>query len=289
MTLKTLSIPYPDDEVKEFFLSVKDSYTYDVRHFINYLNINDLKLSFQSFKDYALEMYQDPAVRVSTYNKRILGCKARIKDIFASELDISKLYYINKALDQIPLKKYDERSIGEEKILTSEEYEKLIQELPTDLRLMVDFGYFTGCRVSEMLTITFKNIEVYRNLVLIHIQGKGGKQRDIKLEPDFFKYILDYFHKGKLQDDKVLLFHRDNKVIDRTNVTNRLKQISKRVLGKGVFFHMLRHTWATDMCNNNPDRLVAISRYLGHASTGTTYDYYVAQKDLTMDELYPKQ
>jgi len=282
-----LTIPYPDNKVKAFFLSVEDSYTQDVKHFIKYLNTNNLELNFETFKDYATGMYRDPGVCVSTYNKRVLGCKKRIKDIFASELNISKLYFIDKILNDIPLKRYDERNIGEEKILSIEEYNTLAKQLPKDLRLMTHFGITTGCRISEMLSIIFKNIHVYQNLVMILLQGKGGKQRKIKLQLEFFKKVLDYFHDGKMRADKVLLFHKAGTAIERTNVTNRLKQISKRVLKRNVYFHMLRHSWATNICKKEPDRIVAISRYMGHASTGTTYDYYFSQSDLSMEELYP--
>ena len=72
-----ITIPHSDQAIKEFFLSVKDIYTYDVKHFINYLDSNHLPFSFEAFKSYALEMYNDSGVKTSTYNKRVLSIKRR--------------------------------------------------------------------------------------------------------------------------------------------------------------------------------------------------------------------
>ena len=69
-----------DSELKRFALSIDDSYTYEIKHYVNYLNQNNMKFNFESFKTY-IEIMKYEGVPVRTINKRINGIKKKIKNL----------------------------------------------------------------------------------------------------------------------------------------------------------------------------------------------------------------
>jgi integrase len=295
--MNDLKLPYPEKDIRNFFLSIKDAYSNDIKHFIKYLDYDlekeggpkresPLDLTFENVKRYALWSYRNSSVKTSTHNKRIVGIRNRLKDVFASECDIHRIYYLNKCLDELPLKKFADLHIGEEKLITQKEHEKLLKELPGDLKLICEYLNLTGNRISEMISITFENIKLYKDQVHIRIQGKRVKERIIRLEFDFFSKLLDFFHNGEIPSKSTHLFIKDGKAYERTCVTNRLKSISKRVLGRSIHPHMYRHKFGSEKCTQLPNRLDAIANYLGHKSKKTLLDAYVSQPPLSMKELY---
>jgi integrase len=61
---------------------------------------------------------------------------------------------------------------------------------------------------------------------------------------------------------------------NRVYITNRIREASKRILGKGISAHSLRHSKAMflkDERNLTPDQ---IARSLGHSSVVTTLQHY---------------
>lgn len=274
---------------------MEDNYTNEVKQFIHYLNQKGLPFTFDNFKDYANQLYRDSAVKANTYNKKIAGIKRRIRDIFAGECDVTKIYYLNQCLNSIKIKRIADPFVGEDKIITRKEYEILLSELPMDLALMTEMGFECATRISELLTLTFHTIDPRHKLVHCRIQGKKKKQRIVKIQQDLFQRILDHFHEGTFQKPEVYLFHNNQKPLERTNITNRLKQISKRVLNRNVHFHTLRHSRATELVSTlavgtvekGESKIKAIATYLGHTDVSTLLNLYVHQS-LTDDDLYPK-
>jgi len=73
------------------------------------------------------------------------------------------------------------------------------------------------------------------------------------------------------------------KPVSRSWFTNELKRQSKKILGKEIHAHQLRHSFATLMLRNG-ERLELVSRYLGHSSVNITAKYYQHDK-LSADSL----
>ena len=135
--------------------------------------------------------------------------------------------------------------------------------------LIIEFLYFTGVRVSELLSIRIKDFD-FKNKS-IKIIGKGKKERFVPLADIFAKRIQMF--------------------VQQYNVTGYLftNQKSKRLYSKKIYRivkdhlslfstktnnspHILRHTFATHMLDNGAD-INAIKELLGHSSLNATQVY----------------
>jgi integrase len=67
-------------------------------------------------------------------------------------------------------------------------------------------------------------------------------------------------------------------------VSREIARAAKRVLGKAVSAHTLRHSRATDLLAKT-HRIKAISQLLGHADESTSLRFYV-RDSFTDDELF---
>ena len=141
--------------------------------------------------------------------------------------------------------------------------------------LIIEMLYATGVRVSELVNIKLKDIDIYNDS--IKIRGKGNKER-IVFFGSFCKSALEiYLDEGRKELDKkgsIYLFLNKfgNKLSDRMirNILDDL--ILKAGVEKHVHPHMIRHTFATDMLNSGAD-LMTVKELLGHESINTTRIY----------------
>jgi len=151
------------------------------------------------------------------------------------------------------------KGVGAEKVLGSNEERKLLRALHAKDRELVRFLLATGARISEALGIHEQDITPMAGHYAIRLLGKGNKIRTV------------YY-------DRVVSFHGS-----RTAITNRIRRASRRVLGRSLSAHCMRHTFATRQIAAGRS-LTAVSRYLGHSSVAITGDLYV-HDDLTWDDL----
>ena len=77
---------------------------------------------------------------------------------------------------------------------------------------------------------------------------------------------------------------RDGHSFRRTYITREIDRAARRVIGRSVTAHVLRHSRATDLIERTTGKVKGVSRMLGHASEATTLRYYVKQS-LTEEEL----
>ncbi|QBQ40706.1 tyrosine-type recombinase/integrase [Sphingobacterium psychroaquaticum] len=166
------------------------------------------------------------------------------------------------------------------------EQEKLVQLLDekehgadsfAELRefVVLELLFGTGIRLSELLTIQEKDIDIYNQKILIF--GKRSKQRYVPIHGTLMTGLKKYL---KLKYDQVFANNSSYLI-----VTNEGKQaypeliyrMVKRCLGeitaqKKKSPHVLRHTFATALLNNGAD-LNAIKELLGHAGLAATQVY----------------
>jgi integrase/recombinase XerD len=142
---------------------------------------------------------------------------------------------------------------------------------------MLSLIYACGLRRSELLNITFKDIN--RDRLTLHVfQSKGKKDRIVPLSPKILEMIEDYYRAYR---PKVWLFEGQE---PGTQYSGRsLQLILKSALKKGnikkpATLHWLRHSYATHLVENGTD-INLIKELLGHNSLNTTQIYtHVSQK-----------
>ncbi|KAA8433508.1 tyrosine recombinase XerC [Weissella sagaensis] len=144
--------------------------------------------------------------------------------------------------------------------------------------LLLEMLYGTGARVSEIVNMTRQSVD--QRAQVVTITGKGNKMRIVP----FGHYALDALEqyltasrpllaqKQKLPNDYLFLNQRGNP-LTTAGVEYILKQIGKKAgLTQDVTAHMFRHTFATDLLNNQAD-LRTVQQLLGHSSLSTTQIY----------------
>lgn len=141
---------------------------------------------------------------------------------------------------------------------------------------LLELLYATGLRISELINLEFKNIDL--NECIVRVMGKGSKERIVPINDLAIKYlkiyVKDYRHKlVKTEQNNYVYLNNHGKKMTRQGV---FKMIKKRTLETGikkdVSPHTLRHSIATHMLENGAG-LRIIQEFLGHENIGTTQIY----------------
>jgi len=130
--------------------------------------------------------------------------------------------------------------------------------------------YSTACRVSEVINLKVNNIDASRMVINI-IDAKGGKDRNVPLDPSFLEllkaYINQYNPKEYLFEGQFEPFYSARSIAQFLQ-----KYADKAKINKKVNPHLIRHTSATHLLETGVD-MTLIQRVLGHESIKTTQIY----------------
>ena len=140
--------------------------------------------------------------------------------------------------------------------------------------LIIEMFYATGMRLSELIGLD--DVDVDFSASLLKVTGKRNKQRLIpfgeELKEEMRKYVD--VRNGQIQKVSDAFFVKENgERLYKNLVYNLVKRnLSKVVTLKKRSPHVLRHTFATTMLNNEAE-LGAVKELLGHSSLATTEIY----------------
>lgn len=282
-----------------------------INNFLLYLEM-DLNYSKNTINTYlnALNHLNDEI------KKDILKLTSKDIESFISELELESSsisnylsayktfynYYIKIGQISInPIDKVDTPKLSKHlpTYLTVEEVDKLLDIEIKDAfsarnKSILELLYATGLRISELINLEFKNIDL--NDCIVRIMGKGSKERIVPINDLAIKYlkiyVKDYRYKlVKTEQNNYVYLNNHGKKMTRQGV---FKMIKKRTLETGikkdVSPHTLRHSIATHMLENGAD-LRIIQEFLGHESIGTTQIYtHLTNQKLKKDymEYFPR-
>ncbi len=141
-------------------------------------------------------------------------------------------------------------------------------------KMILEIFYATGMRLSELIGLNDADIDFSTSL--IKVTGKRNKQRLIPFGEELKLAVLAY------QKERDVVIPEREEAFFVSCKGSRLTpsmvyRIVKRNLSKVVTLkkrspHVLRHTFATSMMNNQAD-LMAVKELLGHESLKTTEVY----------------
>ncbi len=151
-------------------------------------------------------------------------------------------------------------------------------------RLIFEFLYGTGCRVSELVNTDIQDIDFDENIIKIRF-GKGSKQRLIPLGKNLKKSIESYVTQVRnnlLNSNKsdALLLNSRGKRLTRQSIWSVINKYALEQGIKDLTPHTLRHAFATHLLEGGADVRV-VQELLGHSSINTTQIY----THVTVDKL----
>ncbi|WP_455264617.1 site-specific tyrosine recombinase XerD [Phascolarctobacterium sp.] len=170
------------------------------------------------------------------------------------------------------------------KVLSVQEVERLLDEPNLGTldgyrdKTMLELLYATGMRVSELVNVPVKNVDLKMQYVIV--MGKGSKERMLPLGRTALHYLEHYLTVVRPQ----LLHGKPDKAAElfvtgwggpmtRERFYEIIVAYGKSAgISKRVTPHMLRHSFATHLLNNGTD-LRIVQELLGHADISTTQIY----------------
>ncbi len=168
--------------------------------------------------------------------------------------------------------------------LTIEEINRLLEapdlSTPQGLRdrALMELLYASGLRVSELVSISLEQVNLDTNE--IRVWGKGAKERVVLIGKPAARALTDYLRQGRpklfgarIRMTNALFINRYGKRLIERRVQRILEKYTNIAgIGKRVYPHMLRHTFATHLLDGGAD-LRVVQELLGHASLSSTQIY----------------
>lgn len=170
------------------------------------------------------------------------------------------------------------------KVLSVQEVERLLDEPNLGTldgyrdKTMLELLYATGMRVSELVNVPVKNVDMKMQYVIV--MGKGSKERMLPLGRTALHYLEHYLSvvrpqllHGKPDAAAELFVTGWGGAMTRERFYEIIVAYGKSAgISKRVTPHMLRHSFATHLLNNGTD-LRIVQELLGHADISTTQIY----------------
>ncbi len=131
--------------------------------------------------------------------------------------------------------------------------------------------YGCGLRVSEALSLTVADVQND----MLHIVGKGKKERIVPLLPYTSKVIQEYTKccPHILGVEEPLFVGKRGKKMGRTYFARKLQLLRRKIgLPEIMTAHAFRHSFATHLLEQDVDIRI-IQELLGHSSLSTTQNY----------------
>jgi integrase/recombinase XerD len=160
---------------------------------------------------------------------------------------------------------------------------------------MVELLYATGLRVSELIGLEIRHVDLAAGYVRAH--GKGAKQRIVPFGDPAKHKLLAYVNGARAallgpRSSPALFVTRRGGRLTRQAFWYALRARAKRAgISRPISPHMLRHSFATHLLNHGAD-LRAVQELLGHANLTTTEIYTHVERERLRrlhDDLFPRK
>ncbi len=259
---------------RKFSIHTIRNYKNDLLKFNEFLFSYDNELNFLNIDKTAIQFYIEHCSKNKMSSKTILRRIASIKSMYKYltfeglvDYNIASLIIAPKITKKIP------NYLSEKEVLK-------LMSLP-DLntidgymhKSILEIFYSTGLRISELVRIRIKNLDVKKNV--IKISGKGNKERIVILGLNASNAIKNYLRVAK-NSNNIYLYSSSYKVdshLSESYVYKMVKRyLSKVTNNERMSPHSLRHSFATHLLNNGAD-LMSVKELLGHEDLSSTQIY----------------
>lgn len=138
---------------------------------------------------------------------------------------------------------------------------------------LVHVLYSSGCRVSELLSLTWQDVQPRTSGAVLHIVfGKGGKARQAGISAAAYDALLALRTSTSVDTDYVFST-RTGTPLDRHAAHRLLKHVAQRAgVSEDVSAHWLRHSHVSHALQRGAN-VEAVRQQVGHSSLSTTTKY----------------
>ena len=224
------------------------------------------KINEEDLRNYMLYRRNDCELGASSMRILYNGLKALYQDVLGKKWPLLELIKSQKE-ERLPV------------VISREEVHAILKHAykpqhQAYLRLI----YSCGLRLSEGLNLTVNDINGKRKL--IHIHGKGAKDRYVPIADKTYEYLRWYWaqHRHPLYIFPALNKHKKSglatKPMSVSAVQSGLRRAVKQagITRSGIHIHTLRHSYATHLLENGVS-IKTVQEYLGHSSLQVTIIY----------------
>ena len=155
---------------------------------------------------------------------------------------------------------------------------KLVKDGNYKMSLLIAIGCFTGLRISDILSLRWKQILNVSEFAII--EKKTGKRRTIRLNPELQRHITDcYEHIHPIGVESPILVSQKGTTFSIQRINMILKELKQKYRLKINHFscHSLRKTFGRQVYNMNSDNselaLVKLMELFNHSSVSITKRY----------------
>ncbi len=222
----------------------------------------------------ALKKLQNSEFKESTQHRKRAVLRSYLRFLAYKDSSLSAF------LDLIPLSLFEEPL---PKALDREEIENLLTciESSSDIRserdsAFVNLLYSSGLRISEALSLSWRDIDEQREVLRVH--GKGAKERFVPYSERSARALKRYhtgtwklWNKRFPKNDKIFITPRSSS-LTRMGAWKNLSHWSQKAGLGHIHPHILRHSFATHLLAGGADVRI-VQSLLGHTSLNTTERY----------------
>lgn len=266
---------------KKYSQNTIESYRHDLNQY--YLYHKEQGISLQQIKKEDIKQYLKKLKESKMSDKSISRNISSIRTFYKFLL-VEKIV-VRNPIELIELPK-TKKSLPN--VLSIEEVDKLLNITVVDPfssrnKAMLELMYATGLRVSELIHLKIKDIDLEE--ALVKTMGKGSKERIIPIGDYALHAIKDYliYNREQLLKRKVndyLFLNNHGNALTRQGFFKILKKLAKeKEIATNFSPHTLRHSFATHLLNGGAD-LRSIQELLGHSDISTTQIYTHVSNEL---------
>jgi len=175
------------------------------------------------------------------------------------------------------------------KSFTENQCRKLLDNIETTNKtrdkMIVELFMHTGLRLSELTQLNVNSIQSDNSIVI----GKGEHERHMYLNDYIKSRLSEYLSELNIANKKdIPLFFSSQKKNEykrlHVNTIQKMLSMAEKKAGLRTGVHILRHTFATLLYQNNNVDIVEMQRLLGHKNISTT-EIYVSVADDRLKKL----
>ena len=269
---------------KGFSRNTLDAYKNDLSQFVDFLRK-------QAAKEDKLQLTWEKVDRSSLLDYLVtLRERSYAPATMARKVAAIKSFF-NFLVSEGTLKKNPTEGISGPKVgkalpraISVEDVEKLLEQpdkvsTPEAKRdkAMLELVYATGMRVSEMVSLNLRDVNLKAGFVRCF--GKGSKERIIPIHNKAIKAVKTYIDEARPRllgaiGETAMFLNRRGQRLTRQGFWLILKGYAEKAeIEADITPHVLRHSIATHLLNSGKMNLRELQELLGHANISTTQIY----------------